>query len=362
MGKRAFHRKGYQNQEIQVIPGDYYIPFQGASGKAKVLGGTGFSRTVQGDAGFSGEGRGKGPRGSGFSRTAQAGELDIGMAPMRGRQRGAANTYSGKMLSKRRKEKRRRKIRRLVCGAAAFCLLLTILPAAGNMLKQAQSGEGAGRFLERLFLKSPGKDCPEELLEMLEKNEETYDFVAGYPDRADYMGKEIDLSGEVKDGAVPLLMQWDKRWGYDLYGNSMIGLAGCGPTCMTMAYLYQTGDLDMNPRTMAEFAQDSGFHTEEGTSWDFWTLGAEALGLYGEVVSLSENAMKSVLDNGGLLVCSMSAGDFTTGGHYILLRGYDDNGFFVNDPNRKTNSEKQWDYETLASQIKNLWGIYSDSE
>ncbi len=54
----------------------------------------------------------------------------------------------------------------------------------------------------------------------------------------------------------------------------------------------------------------------------------------------------------------MAPGDFTTKGHFILLRGYDENGFFVNDPNRKSNSEKQWDFETLSSQIKNLWGIY----
>ncbi len=357
MGKRAFHRKGYQNQEIQVIPGDYYIPFQGASGKAKVLGGTGFSRTVQGDAGFSGEGRGKGPRGSGFSRTAQAGELDIGMAPMRGRQRGAANTYSGKMLSKRRKEKRRRKIRRLVCGAAAFCLLLTILPAAGNMLKQAQSGEGAGRFLERLFLKSPGKDCPEELLEMLEKNEETYDFVAGYPDRADYMGKEIDLSGEVKDGAVPLLMQWDKRWGYDSYGQELVAVAGCGPTCMAMAYLYLKGDTSMNPREMAEYAYGNGYYTEAGTSWDFFTSGAAGLGLVGSELPLGEAQIKNALDAGNVVVCSMRPGDFTTTGHFILLTGYDENGFSINDPNSRKNSGKQWDYDRLGGQIKCLWSI-----
>lgn len=54
----------------------------------------------------------------------------------------------------------------------------------------------------------------------------------------------------------------------------------------------------------------------------------------------------------------MRQGDFTTTGHYILLRGYDENGFFVNDPNRRQNSEKQWSYETLKGQIKNLWALY----
>ena len=156
-------------------------------------------------------------------------------------------------------------------------------------------------------------------------------------------------------------MQWDKRWGYDMYGDSMIGLAGCGPTCMTMAYLYYTGDTKMNPRRMAEYAQDNGYHSEEGTSWSFWTDGAAGLGLYGEQIPLSQNQMEAVLDAGGLVVCSMAPGDFTTTGHYILLRGYDENGFFVNDPNRNSNSQRQWDFDTLSAQIKNLWAICNSS-
>lgn len=198
---------------------------------------------------------------------------------------------------------------------------------------------------------------PEELLELLEKNEETYDFVKNYAKREKYMEKSIDLSEDYKAGTVPLLMQWDKRWGYDLYGDSMIGLSACGPTCMTMAYLYFTGDTSMNPRKMAEYAQEAGYHSEAGTSWSFWTEGTHQLSLYGEELPLDENAMKAALDNNKLIVCSMSPGDFTDKGHYILLRGYDENGFFVNDPNRKENSEKQWDYETLMKQMKNLWAL-----
>ena len=67
--------------------------------------------------------------------------------------------------------------------------------------------------------------------------------------------------------------------------------------------------------------------------------------------------MKQVLDQGGVLISSMRPGDFTTTGHFILIRGYDQNGFFVNDPNSRRNSEKQWDYETLSGQIKGLWEI-----
>lgn len=264
---------------------------------------------------------------------------------------GRSRTY-GRRGALRRKRKRRRLLVSLAVCMLGVCLTALIgiyfvtnwFTKTSPAIKKAEIEEMAKK-----------ENYPAELLE---QNEETDDFVRDYSKREEYQGKEIDLTKDFEEGSVPLLMQWDKRWGYDFYGDSMIGLAGCGPTCMTMAYLYYTGDTSMNPRKMAEFAQNSGYHTKEGTSWDFWTGGAAELGLSGEMISLSEAAMQSVLDTGGLLVCSMSPGDFTTGGHYILIRGYDENGFFVNDPNRKSNSEKQWDYGTLSGQIKNLWGIY----
>lgn len=254
--------------------------------------------------------------------------------------------------ARRIRKLRKRRRRLFVLGVCAAALLAVCYQT--NWFASLHAAGRAGKVKQ---LRSKG-DYPDELLALAEQNEETFDFVKDYEKREKYEGKEIDLSGDYKAGNVPLLMQWDKRWGYDSYGDAMIGLSGCGPTCMAMAYLYYTGDLTMNPRTVAQYAQENGYHTEEGTSWSFWTDGAAGLGLQGQQVALSENVMKSVLDVGGVLVCSMAPGDFTTQGHYILLRGYDENGFFVNDPNRRSNSEKQWDYETLSGQIKNLWSLY----
>ena len=262
-----------------------------------------------------------------------------------------------------RRRQRRKLARRLCLCLLCFCIvILAALCWRINWFSDAAEVRGRNtqirRLKEEIVSAENEEEYSKELKELLEQNEETYDFVKDYPNRADFVGREIDLSEDCDTNDVPLLMQWDKRWGYDLYGDSMIGLAGCGPTCMTMAYLYYTGDLEMNPRKMAEYAQDNGYHSEEGTSWSFWTDGAAGIGLCGEQLSLSQNSMEAVLDNGGLVVCSMAPGDFTTTGHYILLRGYDENGFFVNDPNRNSNSEKQWDYDTLSTQMKNLWAIY----
>lgn len=265
-----------------------------------------------------------------------------------------------------RRRKRRRRTRAagyfLRCAAAAV-LLMAVLGAVRDALMKCVNGMEsltadkayAGASLETAG--GNGRTQEELLQELLEKNQETLDFVKSYPDREQYKSQAVDLAEDFEAGEVPLLMQWDRRWGYDAYGEEMIGLAGCGPLCLDMAYLYFTGDLEMEPRKMAEYAFGGGYYTEYGTSWTLWTEGAAGLGMTGEELPLDENRIKQVLDSGGLVVCSMGPGDFTTTGHFILIRGYDENGFFVNDPNRRSNSQKIWDFESLRRQIKNLWGL-----
>lgn len=197
----------------------------------------------------------------------------------------------------------------------------------------------------------------EALAELAQNNAEAADFVADYPNRQNYLGRSIDLASDVLIGQVPLLLQWDKRWGYESYGDSIIGLAGCGPTCLSMVYVYFTHDLNGTPREIASYCEKNGYYTENGTSWSLWTEGLPALGLSGKELPLGENSMKTALDQGKLIVCSMRPGDFTTSGHYILLYDYDDTGFCVKDPNRVSNSSRTWDYDTLSPQIKNLWTI-----
>ncbi len=266
-----------------------------------------------------------------------------------------------------RKRRRRRKIRRIkhmaVCVLAVLFICIGIRVAGKNIgiLERDTAPDAlevqAEKFVNTYQSSNKKEAYPEYLVELLEKNPETYDFVEGYPDRSKYQGMDIDIKGDVTPGKVPLFLQWDMRWGYDNYGQEMIAIAGCGPACMSMAYVYLTGDTTMNPREMAEFANDGGYYTEAGTSWDFFTDGAAQLGLQGAEIGLDEVKMKQVLDNGKVIICSMRPGDFTTTGHFILICGYDNEGFLVNDPNSKENSEKKWSFETLNYQIKCLWSI-----
>lgn len=127
----------------------------------------------------------------------------------------------------------------------------------------------------------PGPDCPEALRELLKRNPETYDFVAGYPGTYDL---HADLTQDYTPGEIPHLLQWDVRWGYYPYGGSqaeeMMGLSGCGPTALSMVVIGLTGDTSCNPAVVAQYASEAGYVTEsDGTAWALMSEGCAHFGL-----------------------------------------------------------------------------------
>ena len=58
---------------------------------------------------------------------------------------------------------------------------------------------------------------PEELLEMLERNIETIDFVLDYPNKKNRVYTDY-LEEDFETGDIPLLLQWDERWGTGITG------------------------------------------------------------------------------------------------------------------------------------------------
>ena len=199
---------------------------------------------------------------------------------------------------------------------------------------------------------------PPSLIELKNKYPETADFVDSYPE---YIGIEynsdIDLSEDVTEGEIPLFIQWDKRWGYYIYGNDFFGVNGCGPTCLAMVICGLTNDTVCNPYEVALFSMGNGYYIMgQGTSWDLMTKGAYAFGLTVEEGEISEQYIRDNVSENSPMICSMYPGDFTYTGHFIVLTGIDEDGkVIVNDPNSYINSEKHWELEEVTTQIKSLW-------
>lgn len=203
-------------------------------------------------------------------------------------------------------------------------------------------------------------EYPEKLVNLFKRNSETKDFVLSYPQEHNQK-HEVDLREYKNSERVPLFMQWDKRWGYIKYSGDVAGLTGCGPVCLSMAAYYVTGDDEMSPDKMIEFAKKNGYAlngiTEKGSSWALISEGGSKLGLDVTELPLDKNRIVKNLEAGNPIICSMGPGYFTTTGHFIVLTGYENGEISVNDPNSYKNSEKTWKYEDIKDQIKNLWAI-----
>lgn len=266
--------------------------------------------------------------------------------------------------------KKRRKKSKSGSFTMFLILSLIVLGAALLLFINSNSDLDSGMFssdspqtIVKNYAEKNGIDYnkyPKRLIELLDKNEETKDFVLSYPEEHNQQHK-VDLKEYKNCKSVPLFMQWDKRWGYIKYSGDMAGLTGCGPVCLSMAAYYLTKDEDMSPDKIIEFAQDNGYAlngiTQKGSSWTLISEGGEKLGFDVTELPLDKNRIIKNLEADNPIICSMGPGDFTTTGHFIVLTGYENGKISVNDPNSRKNSEKEWEYEDIKDQINNLWAI-----
>jgi hypothetical protein len=199
------------------------------------------------------------------------------------------------------------------------------------------------------------EEYTEDLIALAQKNSEALDYVYQYPQLKD-VAQAIDLSAEAQSDQVPLLLQWDTRWGYQEYGSGLIGYTGCGPTCLSMVALYLTGNADYSPAYVANYAFNAGYYVSgSGTAWSLMSEGCSAFGLSARELALDEGIMAAALNAGKPIICSMGPGDFTDNGHFIVLTGYTGDAFTVNDPNSPQRSSQVWTFDQLKGQIRNLW-------
>ena len=196
---------------------------------------------------------------------------------------------------------------------------------------------------------------PKDLLAALANNPEMADFVAGYSEGS--KNSSGALTAAEKEQDYPLFLQWDPRWGYRSYGSgSCIGLAGCGPTCLSMALFYLTRDDKLTPDKIADYSMENGYYVEgTGTAWALMEDVPKLYGISVTKLSAEESSIKAILDSGGVVICSVGRGDFTTSGHYILIYGYDSEGLLINDPNCVARSNQKWVFGEIRWQIKNIW-------
>lgn len=203
--------------------------------------------------------------------------------------------------------------------------------------------------------KIPYGSYPKDLIELLEINPETRDFVLNYPTRLEI---PVDLSGYSRE-TVPLFLQWDPHVGLReirqrLHWSDRLP----APTCLAMVGYYLTGEESFNPKDVAAFSGKNGYYASGyGSSWTLISEGGVKLGLKVQELPLVKGKMTAAVEAGHPVILALGKGDFTSSGHYIVLTGWNGEAFRVNDPNSPIRSGRLWSYEELEPQIRNIWEL-----
>lgn len=198
------------------------------------------------------------------------------------------------------------------------------------------------------------KEYQKDVLELLYKNDETLDFVLS---KSNFRmpGIFVKIDKECGNGVIPILQQWDPKWGWYKYGENILALNGCGPTSLAMVITGLTGNDGINPMEIAKYSDENGYHEKAGTNWDLMTDIVEKYGVKGRRISVAKESFENALNSGNPIICSVGPGYFTEEGHFIVISGIKDGKLIIHDPNSIKNSKKLWEFNDIKNQIKAAW-------
>lgn len=217
----------------------------------------------------------------------------------------------------------------------------------------------------------------ERLLRLALREPEAISFVANYL-TADKSGSSY--GDTVTKGQVPLLYDWDARWGYVSYGDGCIGVTGSGPTTIAMAYMGLTGKSDQTPATIAQSTSSSSSSSNSSsssTSSDSSTTtssnGSSSSSSGTSTASDSADSIIQMMANVGLSATQYDSSSSTleaclsessvaavylndngleqdSDAHWALVVGTNDDGTLnVFDPTSTEVSTRTWDSSTVAN-------------
>lgn len=147
--------------------------------------------------------------------------------------------------------------------------------------------------------------------------------------------------------------QTDPQWGN--YGYDSINGYGCGPTSMAMIVSTLT-DRIYTPDEMADiFVEEEFWCYGSGTYYSFADGSGERFQLTVESLqpeTTTASDLKQHLMSGKLAIALMGPGHFTSGGHYIVLRGTTLTGdILVADPASRDRSLTTWSPELILEEL-----------
>lgn len=154
------------------------------------------------------------------------------------------------------------------------------------------------------------------------------------------------LFGTYPAGGMPIPHYLQTDYKDVLYGGGSISSSGCGPTSFAMVASYLTGRT-ITPVDAVAWCGNAYYVAGAGTSWAYFPAAASHFGCGAVTQTADANAVLQALADGHPVISSQKRGLFTSGGHFIVLRGLTPGGkVLVNDPNdndRKNYINREFD-------------------
>ncbi|MCR5640334.1 MAG: C39 family peptidase [Lachnospiraceae bacterium] len=277
------------------------------------------------------------------------------------------DTVRHEQTTNRKPSKRVQKLKRkiLILRIEEVILLLIIAALVLTRCKDAsERTAGMQTFSDKqiqqeyAWLEEHRQMYPEGKVEASAGNPGLIHFLYAYGNESYDKDATPALTAREKKADIPLLMQWDERWGYNSYGDNNIGICGCAPTCLAMVAEGLTRDGNITPSTVAQYAMDNGFYLYgTGTTWTVFQSYASSCNLNCTDLGQNLTSIYGELEQGHPVICSMGPGTFTTGGHFIVLSGIEDGQVIVNDPNNVEFSSRSWNLNDITNEVKNAWSF-----
>lgn len=214
--------------------------------------------------------------------------------------------------------------------------------------KALEQQDSISQYLDSLKPVEP--DSQEFLDSQLDSPREIADFSITHFNFEEFTGVET-LTGGTHE--LVYFNQTDEQWGN--YGHDSISGYGCGPTSMAMIVSTLTGTY-YNPQEMADiFVEEQFWASRSGTYYSFADGSGSRFQLTVEPLvpeEITASYLMQHLMSGKLAIALMSNGHFTSGGHYIVLRGTTLTGdILVADPASRERSLTTWDPQLILDEL-----------
>jgi len=128
-------------------------------------------------------------------------------------------------------------------------------------------------------------------------------------------------------------------------------------------------DKKETPASLAKKYGDK-YHGSQGTDWSLWPVAARDYGLNMQDLGTDLDKAAKTVKAGGLVIISVDPGEFTSGGHLMVIRAVTDDGkFLLADPNNDGNRDigntnttpYSADFLRTKGALKYLWGFTKQS-